>query len=222
MTIAAHDARFEGDVATLNRDGVVGRKGAFSRGFAEAMREDMMTAFWKAIQRPGGAVGRGPRRWYVEIHPQEFGGFVELTTHPWVVAMCEARLQDRRDRLRHTVPGREEPAVAPRLPVAAGNLSRPSHHLAGLQPDRRRRDRGHGAVPGVARHAVCRRARVETRDVPAAGHLGPVRRKWREEISEHGRYLVPLGADRASRNGASFADRPAGHGAGRRRTGRRP
>jgi hypothetical protein len=36
------------------------------------MREDMMTAFWAAIQRPGGAVSRGPRRWYVEIHPQDF------------------------------------------------------------------------------------------------------------------------------------------------------
>jgi hypothetical protein len=80
------------DLATLLRDGVVGKQGAFSHDFAEAMREDMMTAFWKAIQRPGGAVGRGPRRWYVEIHPQEFGGFIELATHPWVVAMCEATL----------------------------------------------------------------------------------------------------------------------------------
>lgn len=80
------------DVTTLNRDGIVGRKGAFSRDFAEAMRDDMMTAFWKAIQRHGGAVGRGPRRWYVEIHPQEFGGFVELTTHPWVSAMCRSVL----------------------------------------------------------------------------------------------------------------------------------
>ena len=80
------------DVATLKTDGIIGLKGAFSRDFAEAMREDMMTAFWKAIQRPGGAVGRGPRRWYVEIHPEEFGGFVELTTHPWLVAICEAVL----------------------------------------------------------------------------------------------------------------------------------
>ncbi len=80
------------DVKALMRDGIVGRKAAFSRDFADAMREDMMTAFWSAIQRPGGAIGRGPRRWYVEIHPQEFGGFVELTTHPWIVAMCEATL----------------------------------------------------------------------------------------------------------------------------------
>ena len=77
------------DVETLNRDGLVGRKGAFTRDWAEQMREDITTAFWKAIQRPGGAVGRGPRRWYVEIHPEDLTGFVDLVTHPWVTAMCE-------------------------------------------------------------------------------------------------------------------------------------
>src|SRR3984957_19156818 len=73
---------------TLIRDGIVGLKGAFSRDWAERMREDMLTGFWEAIQRPGGAVGRGPRRWYVEIHPHAFGGFAELCAHPWVAAMC--------------------------------------------------------------------------------------------------------------------------------------
>ncbi len=77
------------DVSTLKTDGIVGKKSAIPRAWAEQMREDMMTAFWSAIQRPGGAVGRGPRRWYVEIHPEEFGGFVDLVTHPWVTAMCE-------------------------------------------------------------------------------------------------------------------------------------
>jgi hypothetical protein len=56
------------------------------------MRKDLMTAFWDAIQRAGGAIGRGPRRWYVEIHPQAFGGFADLCSHPWVVAMCGAAL----------------------------------------------------------------------------------------------------------------------------------
>ena len=77
------------DVAVLQRDGVVGRKGAFSREWAEQLREDMMTAFWEAIQRPGGAVGRGPRRWYVELHPQALSGFVDLVAHPWITAMAE-------------------------------------------------------------------------------------------------------------------------------------
>ncbi len=76
------------NVAVLQRDGVVGRKGAFPRAWAERLREDMTTAFWEAIQRPGGAVSRGPRRWYVELHPQALGGFVELVTHPWITAMA--------------------------------------------------------------------------------------------------------------------------------------
>ena len=80
------------DREDLYRDGIVAHKAAFSREWAEAMREDMMTAFWAAIQRPGGAIGRGPRRWYVEIHPQDLRGFVDLVTHPWIVAMCEAVL----------------------------------------------------------------------------------------------------------------------------------
>lgn len=83
------------DVETLVRDGVVGRKRALSRQWAEDMREDITTAFWDAIQRPGGAVSRGPRRWYVEIHPQNMRGFVELVTHPWVVALCERVLGSR-------------------------------------------------------------------------------------------------------------------------------
>jgi hypothetical protein len=86
--IAAHLER-------LNRDGITALRGAFSREWTERMREDMMTAFWDAIQRPGGAVGRGPRRWYVEIHPQAFSGFAELASHPWVTAMCEAALGPR-------------------------------------------------------------------------------------------------------------------------------
>ncbi|MGZ5095357.1 MAG: phytanoyl-CoA dioxygenase family protein [Burkholderiales bacterium] len=96
MNTAYLQPRISEDIAThvdtLYRDGITGLRGAFSREWTEQMRESMMTAFWKAIQRPGGAVGRGPRRWYVEIHPQDFDGFVDLVTHPWVSAMCEAVL----------------------------------------------------------------------------------------------------------------------------------
>ena len=81
-----------GDIETLTRDGIVGRPGAFSRDWADTMREDMMAAFWEAIQRPGGAVGRGPRRWYVELHPEALRGFADLVSHPWVVAMSRAAL----------------------------------------------------------------------------------------------------------------------------------
>ena len=77
------------DQATLQRDGVVGRKGGFSPEWVDRLREDMMTAFWEAIQRPGGAVSRGPRRWYVELHPEALSGFVDLVTHPWITGMAE-------------------------------------------------------------------------------------------------------------------------------------
>lgn len=82
----------EHNVQDLYRDGITGLKGAFSRAWVEQLREDMMSAFWEAIQRPGGAVGRGPRRWYVETHPQAFRGFTDLVTHPWICAMCETVL----------------------------------------------------------------------------------------------------------------------------------
>ena len=74
----------------LYRDGIVGKKAVFAREWVEEMREDMMTAFWAAIQRPRGAIGRGPRRWYVEIHPEDFRGFADLASHPWMVAMARS------------------------------------------------------------------------------------------------------------------------------------
>jgi hypothetical protein len=88
-------ADIAGDLETLRRDGVTVLRGGFTREWTERMREDMMSAFWEAIQRPGGAVGRGPRRWYVEIHPQAFSGFADLASHPWVTSMCEAVLGPR-------------------------------------------------------------------------------------------------------------------------------
>jgi len=84
-----------GYVGTLYRDGITALKGAFSREWVEQCREDMMAAFWDAIQRPGGAVGRGPRRWYVETHPQAFRGFIDLVTHPWISGMCAAVLGEK-------------------------------------------------------------------------------------------------------------------------------
>src|SRR3954454_1690631 len=142
------------DYDTLYRDGIVGLKGAFSRDWAEAMREDMMTAFWDAIQRPGGAVGRGPRRWYVEIHPQAFRGFVDLVTHPWVTGMCEAVLGPEYQIVEI---GFDTPFQGAKNQPWHRDFPSPRDsppHLARLQPDRRRRDPGHGPVRNRARHAM--------------------------------------------------------------------
>jgi len=88
MTTAVADTY----VDALYEDGITALKGAFPRSWVDRLREEMMDTFWKEIQRPGGAVGRGPRRWYVETHPQTFSGFVDLVGHPWFCAMCEAVL----------------------------------------------------------------------------------------------------------------------------------
>jgi hypothetical protein len=76
----------------LYGDGIIGLKGAFSREWVEQLHEDVVALYKEALQRPGGAVGRGPQRHYVEIHPEDIRGFVDLATHPWVVTVCEAVL----------------------------------------------------------------------------------------------------------------------------------
>ncbi|MEO3776353.1 phytanoyl-CoA dioxygenase family protein [Micromonospora sp. B11E3] len=76
----------------LYRDGITARRGAFSVDWVERVAEDVDAAFREARARPGGAIGRGPERWYVEIHPEQLRGFVDLVTHPWGVAVCRAVL----------------------------------------------------------------------------------------------------------------------------------
>jgi hypothetical protein len=76
----------------LYGDGIIGLKGAFSRPWVERMREDIATLFEEAQKVPGGALPRGPQRWYVEVHPERIRGFVDIATHPWFVAVCEAVL----------------------------------------------------------------------------------------------------------------------------------
>jgi hypothetical protein len=73
-------------------DGFIGLKGAFERAWVEQLREDLEVAYEAALKRPGGAVGRGPKRHYVEIHPEDIRGFLDLVSHPWVVAVSEAVL----------------------------------------------------------------------------------------------------------------------------------
>lgn len=73
-------------------DGIIGLKGAFHRRLIEELGEDIASSYTAALARPGGAVGRGPMRHYVEIHPEDIRSFVEIVTHPWVVAVSAAIL----------------------------------------------------------------------------------------------------------------------------------
>jgi len=77
---------------TLYTDGIVALRSAFPLEWVDSLRADIESAFEDAIARPGGAVGRGPKRYYVELHPEQISGFTELVTHPWVAAVSEAVL----------------------------------------------------------------------------------------------------------------------------------
>lgn len=79
-------------IGGLYGDGIIGLKSAFSREWAHQLGEDIEVLYEEALKRPGGAIGRGPKRHYVEIHPEGIRGFVELATHTWVTTVCEAVL----------------------------------------------------------------------------------------------------------------------------------
>jgi hypothetical protein len=79
-------------MGALYGDGFLGMKSAFSTEWADQLDADIHTLFDEALKTPGGAVGRGPNRYYVEIHPERIRGFVELATHPFVTTVSEAIL----------------------------------------------------------------------------------------------------------------------------------
>jgi len=85
-------AEFEADVHALYTDGITAKRGAFTREWVAELREDVEAAFTEARGRENGAVGRGPERWYVEVHPEQIRGFVDLVDHPWVRGLCAAML----------------------------------------------------------------------------------------------------------------------------------
>lgn len=78
--------------AAIYTDGVTARQGAFLREWVTELGEDLMAAYAEAAGREGGAVGRGPNRFYVETHPEAFRGFADLVDHAWVRGTCDAVL----------------------------------------------------------------------------------------------------------------------------------
>jgi hypothetical protein len=79
-------------MAGLYGDGIIALKGAFPPDFADRMRKDIEVLFAEAQAVEGGALPRGPNRFYVEVQPERISGFVEIVTHPWFVAVCRAVL----------------------------------------------------------------------------------------------------------------------------------
>ena len=76
----------------LYGDGYIACKGAFERDWVVRLGADIAMLFELARNQPGGALERGPHRYYVEIHPERLSGFVDIISHPWVMAVCRAVL----------------------------------------------------------------------------------------------------------------------------------
>lgn len=76
----------------LYGDGIIALQGAFDPAFADRLHGEVMALCQEARLVPGGALPRGPERWYVEVQPERISGFVDIATHPWLVAVCEAVL----------------------------------------------------------------------------------------------------------------------------------
>ena len=94
MTTASPQAGYDRAAIeeALSTEGITALKGAFSPEWTDRMREDIEVAFDEAIGREGGAVGRGPNRYYVEIHPEQLRGFLDIVSHPWFRTVCETVL----------------------------------------------------------------------------------------------------------------------------------
>lgn len=76
----------------LYEDGFAVKKRAFSRTWVSQLHQDIDELFQEALSSPGSALNRGPNRYYVEIHPERLSGFIDLASHPWVMAVCKAVL----------------------------------------------------------------------------------------------------------------------------------
>jgi len=79
-------------MAGIYGDGIIALKGAFDRDWVAQLNQELTELYQHALARPGGAVGRGTNRHYVEIHPEDISGFLDLVTHPWIRTVSEAIL----------------------------------------------------------------------------------------------------------------------------------
>ncbi|WP_309662908.1 phytanoyl-CoA dioxygenase family protein, partial [Sphingomonas sp.] len=76
----------------LYGEGIIAFPGAFSPEWADRLAEDIWGCFDEAKAVPGGALARGPNRFYVEVQPEKIRGFLDIATHPWFVTVCNAVL----------------------------------------------------------------------------------------------------------------------------------
>ena len=79
-------------IGALYGEGIVALGGAFPRDLVESLHCQCLALYEEATAIPGGAVPRGPNRWYVAVQPERVDGFVEIASHPWFTAVSRAVL----------------------------------------------------------------------------------------------------------------------------------
>jgi Phytanoyl-CoA dioxygenase (PhyH) len=79
-------------MAGIYGDGIIALSNAFDLPLIDSMRASILSLFDEARQIEGGALPRGPHRWYVEVAPERIDGFVQIVSHRWFQAVCDAVL----------------------------------------------------------------------------------------------------------------------------------
>jgi hypothetical protein len=75
-------------MAGIYGDGIIALANAYELSLIDNMRGSIEKLYAEARQMQGGALPRGPERWYVETAPEQIDGFVEIVSHPWFHAVC--------------------------------------------------------------------------------------------------------------------------------------
>lgn len=87
-----HPDSFTSDAGAIMQglygDGIIACQGAFPRAWVQQLGADIAMLFDEARRQPGGALARGPNRYYVEIHPERLRGLPDILQHPWFMAVC--------------------------------------------------------------------------------------------------------------------------------------
>ena len=74
----------------LVRDGIVTLPHPLPPRWIDVLHHDFEVAFAAARSYPGGTIDRGPHRHYFAVSPEQIHRFVDLVTHPPIVALSSA------------------------------------------------------------------------------------------------------------------------------------
>ncbi|TSB05435.1 phytanoyl-CoA dioxygenase family protein [Sphingorhabdus contaminans] len=72
--------------------GIISLVAAYDVALIDQVHRSILRLYDAARAIDGGALPRGPERWYVEVAPESIDNFVEIVSHPWFLAVSEAIL----------------------------------------------------------------------------------------------------------------------------------